>query len=283
MEENAKKWANYYNIYAKNSDGSINYNPDARGNGDARDAFRHAYTTLETKRYLMETFGISNQLASKIAYGALGTGVELFNSNNFKPNDPSINYLYNADLKMDLWNDAKGSPLTSSSEAESARKAKELLGKGDLITDNTKQDPRNLADLKVPGSGENYADNWGNIMLKIYRDNYDLWKEIGKMFAGGIVDLAQYIADLVGNIAAGIGNFANSLLSPIALDLNGNGKIDTIYHNASTNKAYFDMDNDGFREKVQWLTPNADGWLARNININSTNDNFVLDVQKIAS
>ena len=119
---------------------------------------------------------------------------------------------------------------------------------------------------------EELSVSWAGEYADLYYGDGSLWENIWNA-----------IKNAVGNVAAGIGNFANSLLSPIALDLNGNGKIDTIYHNASTNKAYFDMDNDGFREKVQWLTPNADGWLARNININSTNDNFVLDVQKIAS
>jgi hypothetical protein len=55
------------------------------------------------------------------------------------------------------------------------------------------------------------------------------------------------------------------ILTPIALDLNGSGAINTYSLNNSNNKAFFDMDNDGFREKTQWLNP-VDGWLAMDRN-----------------
>ncbi len=65
------------------------------------------------------------------------------------------------------------------------------------------------------------------------------------------------------------------ILSPIALDLNGSGFIETVPW--WDNDVYFDIDNDGFVEDVAWLQPD-EGWLAMDYNgdgvINNQNELF---------
>ena len=54
---------------------------------------------------------------------------------------------------------------------------------------------------------------------------------------------------------------------PIVIDLNKNSKI------SSENKAYFDLDNDGFAEKSEWIEK-EDGFLVRDIDNNGKIDNI---------
>jgi hypothetical protein len=61
-----------------------------------------------------------------------------------------------------------------------------------------------------------------------------------------------------------------SFYSPIALDINKGGTIQTIP--LASSSVYFDIDNDGFAENVQWLSP-TDGWLALDRNGNGKIDN----------
>lgn len=58
-------------------------------------------------------------------------------------------------------------------------------------------------------------------------------------------------------------------LDPLALDLNGNGKIDTI--SSSRSSAYFDFNGDKIYEKAGWIAP-GDGLLAVDLN-----DNGIID------
>jgi hypothetical protein len=267
LEANAKKWANHYQIWAENEDGSINYNPNARGDGDARDAFRHSYTTAEIKRELMKLptpSGISQQtkntLASKAAYG-LGEGVELINGNNYNANARSAN-----DLNMDLWNDAKGSQINSSSEAESARKVKELLDKNDLITQITDPDPRDVSQLTIPGTNEAYSEQLLTSIIYGLRYLSELYEQLSNDLKELWEDLTDFINDPVGIVASAVADAIEKAassaitLTPIALDLNGNGRIDLLSATATNNKVFFDIDN---------------------ININATNDNFAFDKTKM--
>ena len=67
-----------------------------------------------------------------------------------------------------------------------------------------------------------------------------------------------------------MGNASNHN-SPLAIDLNGNGIETTdIYNDA---RVYFDIDNDGFAERVGWIKP-SDGLLAMDRNSNGTIDNI---------
>jgi Ca2+-binding RTX toxin-like protein len=63
--------------------------------------------------------------------------------------------------------------------------------------------------------------------------------------------------------------YAASHVSPLVLDLNGDG-IKLIPY---TRGVYFDIDNDGFMEKVGWVSP-EDGQLARDVNGNGKIDNI---------
>jgi Ca2+-binding RTX toxin-like protein/GH24 family phage-related lysozyme (muramidase) len=65
-----------------------------------------------------------------------------------------------------------------------------------------------------------------------------------------------------------------SLCTPIALDLNGDGLQYIAYSWWQGSNAHFDIDNDGFAEGMEWLSPN-DGFLVRD-----TNNNGVIDSQK---
>lgn len=57
---------------------------------------------------------------------------------------------------------------------------------------------------------------------------------------------------------------------PIVIDLNGDG---IKFINLIKSKARFDIDNDGFRERVSWLD-NSDGFLVRDLNNNGRVDNL---------
>jgi Ca2+-binding RTX toxin-like protein len=268
MEANAKKWSEYYGIPTDD--------PKGRGEGDARDAFRHAYTTIETKRQIMVGLSnvplpqsVKNELATKLSY-ALGEGIELINGNNYSDIVKGVNMTY--DMNMDLWNDAKGSMQTSTSEAESARKAKELLDKGELIISNKEYNPNRVEQLKVPGTDESYTSiatlittgtkflseyfNWLSDLMK------NVWQEITDLFS----KIYSEASDLVKNAIKNMWDHP----SPIALDINKSGKIETTSLTAS--KTYFDIDNDNFSERVEWLSP-TDGWLARDLNANGKIDN----------
>jgi Ca2+-binding RTX toxin-like protein len=63
--------------------------------------------------------------------------------------------------------------------------------------------------------------------------------------------------------------YAASHVSPLVLDLNGDGVKLFPY----TKGVYFDIDNDGFAERVGWVSP-EDGQLARDINDNGQIDNI---------
>jgi Ca2+-binding RTX toxin-like protein len=75
--------------------------------------------------------------------------------------------------------------------------------------------------------------------------------------------------DVENELQAGIGKMWNHP-SPIALDINKSGGIETIALTSST--TYFDIDNDGFSENVEWLS-STDGWLVRDANANGKIDN----------
>jgi Ca2+-binding RTX toxin-like protein len=58
----------------------------------------------------------------------------------------------------------------------------------------------------------------------------------------------------------------DALVTPIALDISMNGTVDRFQINSYTNgSVYFDIDNDGFKEQVRWVSP-TDGWLVRDLN-----------------
>jgi Ca2+-binding RTX toxin-like protein len=58
--------------------------------------------------------------------------------------------------------------------------------------------------------------------------------------------------------------------SPIALDINKSGRIETTL--VTSSKTYFDIDNDNFSERVEWIA-GGDGWLVRDLNTNGKIDN----------
>ena len=59
-------------------------------------------------------------------------------------------------------------------------------------------------------------------------------------------------------------------VSPIALDMDRSGAIETT--SLATSHTYFDIDNDMFAERVQWISP-GDGWLSLDRNGNGKIDN----------
>ena len=61
-------------------------------------------------------------------------------------------------------------------------------------------------------------------------------------------------------------------ISPIALDLNGDGIKYVLYNPITGRNAHFDIDNDGFAEGMEWLNGN-DGFLVRDTNGNGEIDN----------
>ncbi len=69
---------------------------------------------------------------------------------------------------------------------------------------------------------------------------------------------------------AGALNLVPARVSPIALDIDKSGAIETTSLSAS--HTYFDIDNDTFAERVQWISP-TDGWLAIDKNANGKIDN----------
>jgi hypothetical protein len=61
-------------------------------------------------------------------------------------------------------------------------------------------------------------------------------------------------------------------VSPIVLDLNGDGIKYIAYNSYTGMNVHFDIDNDGFSEGIEWLS-GSDGFLVRDLNANGKIDN----------
>ncbi len=86
----------------------------------------------------------------------------------------------------------------------------------------------------------------------------------------GLVDkFSGLIAGMLQNLSAAESQVLIRRSDPLVLDLNGNGEIDLI--SISESKTFFDLDNDGFREQVGWVS-GVDGILALDANENGKVD-----------
>ena len=102
---------------------------------------------------------------------------------------------------------------------------------------------------------------------------------LNSYFPGELSNYADWMLDYFDNlfgpdgsrpVSNGIANFANKYLnSPIVFDLDNNG-IQYLPLNAAS-KVFFDMDNDRFAEKTEWIGPN-DGFLVHDVNANGIID-----------
>ena len=66
-------------------------------------------------------------------------------------------------------------------------------------------------------------------------------------------------------------NLAEGQSSPIILDLDGDGIVETTFRDASGTRLYFDLDNSGYAERSGWVGAD-DGLLVRDLNANGRID-----------
>ncbi|MFZ2300910.1 MAG: putative Ig domain-containing protein [Gallionella sp.] len=66
---------------------------------------------------------------------------------------------------------------------------------------------------------------------------------------------------------------ARNYISPLVLDLDGDGVAADLTHAYNDGKVFFDIDGDGFAERVGWVNPN-DGLLAMDVNGNGNIDDI---------
>lgn len=143
----------------------------------------------------------------------------------------------------------------------------------------------------VGGTGSTFVDEFSQTQLDQLTDNY-IESFYGDADPGRIldnlIDYANGIADDYGwawnNPGAVLGEILPSWIpsawvpfitapqqdSPLVLDLDSDG-VELIALNTSDQKAFFDIDNDGFAEAVGWVAPD-DGLLARDVNGNGKID-----------
>ncbi len=191
---------------------------------DRFDAFRHAYTSAVMARDLGS--GLAN---------LLGIGVE---ARPFFQNDPN----------MDLWNNSVGRNLVEPGDTDEdiARKVKEALDRGDLITD-PKNDPRN------------YLYDGVSISLNDWIESGEWMNYVFAFDEAGIhLDFAKKATQ--GSIAR---------MDPLAFDLGGFHGIDTTGKN---NGVLFDHNADGVKNGTGWVRE-YDAWLALDKDGNGTIDN----------
>ncbi|MCI6694242.1 MAG: polymorphic toxin type 44 domain-containing protein, partial [Campylobacter sp.] len=109
---------------------------------------------------------------------------------------------------------------------------------------------------------------YGNDLEPITFDDFSELDNLGKHFfdlddGRSMKDLANALAEALGFFAPQwLKDFIADLYDPIALDLNNNGKIDTL---SLENGVFFDHNGDDIAFKSSWIS-GGDGILARDIN-----------------
>jgi hypothetical protein len=95
------------------------------------------------------------------------------------------------------------------------------------------------------------------------------WYEQGN---GALFDpLAEYATTPLIDSSLGFIGGAMNYISPLVLDLDGDGVAADLRHIYEDGTVYFDIDADGFAERVGWVGPD-DGLLARDVNGNGVID-----------
>mgnify|MGYP006284527303 CR=1 FL=1 len=107
---------------------AIAYGLTGSGQGDAIDAYRHAYAAAATKQYLVDTLGMSQQDAAKDT-NAMGALAELAKGNNYQQTEFG-------DFNQDFWNDGKGTLYDTSGPQTPAEYVKTLYDGDQLIESN---------------------------------------------------------------------------------------------------------------------------------------------------
>jgi RTX calcium-binding nonapeptide repeat (4 copies) len=271
LEAKARHYNDFYNI------GIVG----TRGDGEKRDAFRHAFTTIEIKRWLIDQ-GMDPNFAAWQAFH-LGAIVEMANLNNYQleflgPDKTPLKSIN--DLNMDLWNNAQGSLLSSISEADSAAKIKSLLDQGKLITTNTTADSRSIDSLNIPGTTYSYADDANVAIVQSIRyittTAYPqainalnaVWSDVSIFLSRQYEILDVTLADLLADFKTAFASLKNS---PIVVDLQNNG-LSLISRANAANNVFFDMEGKGFAKDVGWIAP-SEAFLVRDVNGNGVIDN----------
>jgi hypothetical protein len=220
----------------------------------------------------METFGMSAEDAAWQAFH-MGALLEMTNPNNY---NEDLKSLY--DLNMDLWNNASGSIPTSTSAADSAAKAHDLLQRGELITSNKQPDiaNRTLDDLNIPGTDLDYSQDSNVWLIDILRY---LMNELPDNIRDYVKDLEKFLNDpsfrgyydlMRPLLPDGIERLIDNIFpSPIVFDMDGDG---VELFSLAESKTLFDIDNDGFMEVTGWVKPD-DALLVHDANNNGTIDN----------
>ncbi len=182
MEADAAAVADSYGIFSSDP-------ARPRGNGDARDAFRHTYVSAQLKDYFSTIY--PDQQATGAAYLA-GMIVEIVNTNNY---DPTLFGDYN----QDLWNDQVGSSYNPASGMTPAEYAKYALDNDMLITSDD-----------VANQGGNVAE------FSLFLEQAGVTVQSLKEIAPGIVDA---IGDLFSLHSANAAEIADNLDGTVTGDV----------------------------------------------------------------
>ena len=178
LEADARAHADAYGIGAAGT----------RGDGNDRDAFRHAYISAVVKDYTLTLFPTNPLLANALAYAA-GIGVEIRNGQNY-------NASAFGDYNQDLWNDAKGSAYNPLSGLTPAQYAKQLLDSGQLITTNVEAAQNGLVavpSLILQPVFNNAPDAWSSFKEALH----DLIDGDFSLFSGDVEDQASNVGGSV--------------------------------------------------------------------------------------
>jgi Ca2+-binding RTX toxin-like protein len=249
-------------------------NPINPTHGDAVDAFRHVYTT-EVLKYGFSQF-LPDDQATFAAY-TLGAAVEIVNSHNYGDSMKSFR-----DYNMDTYNDELGAADHPTSLDDAAQRAKAAVQNGDAINSNAVDDSRR------PVFDPIQAIKDGMHTIKDAIDNAQA--AIDSAAQAALDGLRNLIDDIFGTpsdddhpdnscpvnphiggpndgpgsgSASGAFNGAETAVSPLIIDMGGNGfHFNNI---ATSSNAYFDLTGNHFATHTSWDT-GADGFLARDTN-----------------
>ncbi len=129
-----------------------------------------------------------------------------------------------------------------------------------------------LDDLSISVGGTNYIWNNGFSELSVPQST-TWWQAAGLSWAEGVI-AAPFVAANPGFILL-LGNIGGAMnyVSPLVLDLDGDGVAPDLVHAYEGDAAFFDIDADGFAERVGWVKAD-DGLLAMDRNGNGMIDDI---------
>ena len=125
-----------------------------------------------------------------------------------------------------------------------------------------------LAQLQFTTGGTTYL--WSSGYASLTLTNGLGWNAVGNgaTATSGTFTVSQTLIDAM----AGIGGAKNHR-SPLVLDLDGDGVAGDLTHAYTDGKVFFDIDADGFAERIGWVNPD-DGLLAMDVNGNGRIDDI---------